>query len=129
MVCAHDLSFWPRNFFTRAAHRSVPDVGWHFLRCAFVHGSGPDRTTIRHGARAPAGNDPVVYATARARILPVLHLAPFQTHTGKRHSEARTFARTCALARHPESSGILERGGERPPLFPGRNISVARRRR
>src|SRR5436190_5218065 len=129
MVCAHDLSFWPRNFSARIAHCSVPDAGWHFLRSAFVHGSGTDRTTIRHSACAPAGDDPRVCATARARILPVFHLAAFQTHTGKRHSEARTFARTCALARQPESPRVLERGGEGSPLFPGRNISVARRRR
>ena len=35
----------------------------------------------------------------------------------------------CALARQPESPRILERGGEGPPLFPGRNVSVAGRRR
>src|SRR5438876_7895532 len=103
MVCPHDLSFWPRDFSAWPAHCSVPDAGWHFLRSAFVHGAGADRTTIRHGARAPAGYDPRVCATARARILPVFHMAAFQTHTGKRHSETRTFARERALARQPES--------------------------
>src|SRR5512132_1862770 len=129
MVCAHDLSLWSGNFSAWAAHCSVPDAGRHFLRGAFVHGTGADRTKTRHGAGTPAGHDPGVCATARARILTVFHLAAFQTHTGKRHPEARTFARTCALARQSESPGILERAGEGPPLFPGRNVSVAGRRR
>src|SRR4029077_4725405 len=129
MVRADDLSFWPWNFSAWIAHCAVSDAGRHFLRGAFVHGAGANRTKIRHGARAPAGYDSGVCATARARILPIFHLAAFQTHTGKRHSEARTFARTCALTRQPESPRILERGGEGSPLFPGRNISVARRRR
>src|SRR5438094_9160496 len=129
MVCTDDLSFWPRNFSAWAAHCSLSDAGRHFLRGAFVHGAGADRTEIRYGARAPAGDDPGVCATARARIFPVFHLAAFQTNTGKRHSEARTFARTRALGRQPESPRILERAGEGPPLFAGRNVSVARRRR
>src|SRR5436190_4381683 len=129
MVCADDLSFWTRNFPAWPADRSVFDAGRHFLRRAFVHGASADRTKIRHGIRASAGDYPGVYATASARILPVFHLAAFQTHTGKRHSEARTFARKRALARQPESPRILERGREGSPLFPGRNISVARRRR
>src|SRR5204862_305612 len=109
----------------------IQQAGWviSFSPSAFVRGWGTDRTTIRHGARAPAGDAPRVCATARTRILSLFHLAAFQTHTGKRHSEARTFARTCALARQPESPRILERGGEGSPLFSGRNISVARRRR
>src|SRR5512132_602670 len=117
MVCAHDLSLWSGNFFAWAAHCSVPDARWHFLRGAFVHGAGADRTKTRHGTGTSAGHDPGVCATARARILPVFHLAAFQTHTGKRHSEARTFTRTRALARQPESPRVLERAGERPPLF------------
>src|SRR5262245_63211794 len=125
MVCADDFPFWSRNFSAWVAHCSVPDVGWHFLRGAFIHGSGADRTKIRYGARAPAGNDPGVCATARTRIFPVFHLAAFQTHTGKRYSEARTFARTRALARQPESPRFLERAGERPPLFVRRNVSAA----
>src|SRR6478735_6936607 len=99
MVCARDLSFWPGNFPAWPAHSSVPDARRHLLRGAFVHGWGADRTKIRHPTRAPAGYDPRVCATARARILPLFHLAAFQTHTGKRHPEARTFARTRALAR------------------------------
>src|SRR5437773_7228248 len=129
MVCAYDLSFWPGNFSAWAAHCSVPDAGRHLLRGAFVHGAGADRTKIRYGARAPVGDDPGVCATARARILPIFYLAAFQTHTGKRHSEARTFARKRALARQPESTRILERAGEGPPLFVRRNVSVAGRRR
>src|SRR4030095_5145336 len=129
MVCADDLSFRPRNFSAWAAHCSVLDAGRHFLRGAFLHGSGADRTKIRHGACASAGDDPGVYATVGARILPVFHLAAFQTHTGKRHSETRTFAGKSALSRTPESPRIVERAGEGPPLFPGRNVSVARRRR
>src|SRR5882757_11267374 len=112
MVCPHDLSVWPGNFSAWAAHSSVLDAGRHFLRGAFVHGAGANRTKIRHGTRASAGDNPGVCATARAWILPVFHLASFQTHTGKRHSEARTFARKRALARQPESPRILERGGE-----------------
>src|SRR5262245_14197449 len=99
MVCADDFSFWPRNFSARVAHCSVPDAGWHFLRSAFVHGSGANRTEIRHSARALTGDDPRVCATASARILSLFHLAAVQTHTGKCHSEARTFARKRALAR------------------------------
>src|SRR5882724_10409816 len=129
MVCPHDLSVWPGNFSAWAANCSVPDGGRHFLRSAFVHGAGADRTKIRHGTRASAGHDPGVCATARARIFPVFHLAAFQTHAGKRYSEARTFAGTRALTRQPESPRILERRGEGSPLFPRRNISVARRRR
>src|SRR5262249_47918840 len=112
-----------------AAHCSVPDAGRHFLRGAFVHGSGANRTEIRHGARALAGDDSRVCATASARIFPVFYMAAFQTHTGKRRSKARTFARSRALARQPESARILERAGEGPALFPGRNISFARRGR
>ena len=112
MVCPHDLSVWPGNFSAWAAHSSVLDAGRHFLRSAFVHGTGADRTKIRHGTRASAGDNPGVCATARARIFPIFHLAAFQTHTGKRHSEARTFARKRALTRQPESPRILERGGE-----------------
>src|SRR4029453_12584657 len=111
------------------AHCSSADDGRVFLCSALVQSGGTNRTKIRHGARASAGDDPGVCATARARIFPVFHLASFQTHTGKRHSEARTFARKRSLARQPESPRILERGGEGPPLFPGRDISVARRRR
>src|SRR5437667_5325629 len=129
MVCTDDFSFWSRNFSARAAHCSVPDAGWHFLRGAFVHGSGPDRTKIRHGARAPAGDDPCVCSTARARIFPVFHMAAVQADTSKRHSEARTFARKRALARQPEPACILERAGEGPPLLVRRSVSVARRRR
>src|SRR4029077_3194630 len=125
MVCAHDLSFWSGNFSARIAHRAVPDAGRNFLRSAFVHGAGADRTKIRHSARATAGDDPGVCATARARILPVFYLAAFQTHTGQRHPEARTFARSRAVSGQPQSPRILERGGEGPTLFPGRNISVA----
>src|SRR5262249_31054718 len=115
MVCADDFSFWPGNFSTCAAHRPVPDAGRHFLRSAFLHGACPDRTEVRHGARALAGHDPSVSATARARIFPLFHLAAFQTHTSKRHSEARTLARTRPLTRQPESPRILERAGEGPP--------------
>src|SRR5262245_45690258 len=129
MVCPHDLSFWSGNFSAWIAHRSVPDARRHFLRGAFVHGAGADRTKIRHGARAPAGDDPRVCATARARVLPVFYLATFQTHTGKRGSEARAFARSRPVSGQPQSSRILERAWEGPPLFPGRNVSVAGRRR
>src|SRR3954469_19868078 len=125
MVCAHDFSVWPRNFSARAAHCPIPDARRHFLRRSFVHGAGTDRTKIRYGARASAGDDPRVCATARARIFPIFHLAPFQTHTSKRHPEARTFTRRRALARELESPRILERGGEGPPLFPRRNVSAS----
>src|SRR5262245_29340152 len=108
MVCADNFPFWPGNFSARAAYCAVLDAGRNFLRGAFVHGSGANRTKIRHGLRALAGHDSRVCATARARILPVLHLAAFQTHTGKRRSEARTFARERALSREPESPCILE---------------------
>src|SRR6476660_4407785 len=124
MVRAYDLSAWPRDFSTWATDCSIPDAGRHFLCGAFVHGPGADRTKIRHGARASAGHNPRVCATARARIFPLFHVAAFQTHTGKRHPKARTFARTRALARQHESTSVLERAGEGPPLFPGRNVSV-----
>src|SRR6478735_8360864 len=120
MVRAHDLSLWPWNFSARVAHRSVPDARRHFLRGAFVHGAGADRTKIRHSARATPGHNLGFCTTARARIFPVFYLAAFQTHTGKRRSEARTFARSRAVPGQPQSPGILERAGEGPPLFPGR---------
>ena len=76
----------------RVAHCSVLNAGRHFLRCAVVHGSGANRTEIRHGACASVSDHFGVCATARARIFPVLHMAAFQAHTGKRHSKTRTFA-------------------------------------
>src|SRR5215831_16336946 len=108
MVCADDLSLWSGNLSACAAHCSVPDAGRHFLRGAFVHGAGADRTKIGHGTRAPASDDPRLCATARTRIFPVFHLAAVQTHAGKRRSKARTFARSRALTRQPESPRILE---------------------
>src|SRR5262245_12346429 len=125
MVCADNFSFWPRNFSAGAAHRSVPDAGWHFLCGSLVYGTGRDRTKIRHSICAPDGHGPRVCATACTRILQVFHLAPFQTHTRKRGSKARTLTRSGPLARQPQSPRFLERGGEGPPLFPGRNVSVA----
>src|SRR5262249_58079426 len=129
MVCADDLSLWPWNFSAWSAHCSVPDVRRHFLRCAVVHGARANRTEIRHRARASAGDAPGVCAAARARILPIFHVAAFQAHTGERDSETRTFARNRAFARKSESPRILERAGEGPPFFPRRNVSIARRRR
>jgi hypothetical protein len=93
MVCADDLSFWPGIFLPGL--RIVPYLMLGGTFCVALSYMVRARIEPKFDtSRAPAGYDPRVCATARARILPVFHLAAFQTHTGKRHSEARTFART-----------------------------------
>ena len=83
MVRAHAFSFWSRNFSADVADRSLSDVWRHLDRRAFLHGARAHRAKVRHRAGALARDVPCFRATARARILTLLHLAPFQTHAAQ----------------------------------------------
>src|SRR6266404_4212139 len=124
MVRADDFPFRLGNFSACVAHSSLSDARRHPLRGAVVHGAGSDRTEIRYGARAAPRDAPGVCPAARARIFSLFHVATLQTHTGKRDSEARTFAGTRPLRRQPESPSFLERPGKGPSLFVGGHFSV-----
>ena len=63
-------------------------------------------------------------------LVAVFHLAAFQTHTAQTSFGSTNICPNGARSRGSlQSPRILERGGEGPPLFPGRNVSVAGRRR
>src|SRR5437667_514836 len=124
MVRADDFPFRFGNFSARVAHRSLSDAGRHPMRGAVVHGAGSDRTEIRYGAREAPRDAPGVCPAARARIFSLFHVAALQTHTGKRDSEARTFAGTHPLCRQPDPPSFLERAGQGPSLSAGGRLSV-----
>src|SRR6266567_9497027 len=116
MVRALDFSLRFGNFSARAADRALPDAWRHSVRGALVHGADVNRTEIRYGARAPAGDAPGFRPTAGARMVALFHLAAFQTHHRKRDSSTRAFAESRSFLRQSESPGFLERRGEGPAL-------------
>src|SRR2546423_183314 len=124
MVRADDFPFRFGNFSACVAHRSLSDARRHPVRGAFVHGAGSDRTEIRYSARAAACDAPGVCPAARAGIFSLFHVATVQTHTGKRDSEARTFAETRPFRRRLAPPSFLERAGQGPSLSAGGRLSV-----
>src|ERR1044071_8813528 len=124
MVRTDDFPFWLGNFSACAADRSLPHAGRHPVRGPVVHGAGSDRAEIRHGARAAPRDAPGICTAARTRIFSLFHLAPLQTHTGERDSEARTSPGARPLRSEPESPGFLERPRQGPSLFAWGHLSV-----
>src|SRR5438132_4256428 len=126
MVRALDFSLRSGNFSAGAADRALPDAWRHFVRGALVHGADVDRTEIRYGARAAAGDAPGFRPTARARMVALFHVAAFQTHPRKRDSGTRAFAESRPFRLQSESPGFLERRGAGAALFAGRHPPGAR---
>src|SRR6266480_4894843 len=92
MVCPNDLPFRARHFSAGVADRAVSHARRHILRGAFLHVARADRAEVRHYPRARARNVPRVRATARARLVALFHMAPFQADTAQCYSRSRTFA-------------------------------------
>src|SRR5438445_11150604 len=106
MVRALDFSLRSGNFSAGAADRALPDAWRHFVRGALVHGADVDRTEIRYGARAVAGDAPGFRPTARARMVALFHVAAFQTHPGSGDGALRALPDTPPFARSVGSAGF-----------------------
>src|SRR6266446_3987688 len=112
----------------------APRFGWFIDRPViyhgvFLHGACAHRTKVRHRPGALTRNVPGFSPTAGAGIFSLLHLAPFQTDAGQRHSRARTFAGRRQIGSRIATPGFLERRGTRSPPFARRDFPVARGRR